>query len=472
MIIMGQLIAFTNSSTDISSASRHFPQERRKKYTTIFHQGKPVCQKMFLFLHGIGKKRMRNIKHTLLSDGVSFRVHGNTKRLPKNALSMSSVEYVIRFMLNYTEQHGLLLPGRVPGYSRDDIKLLPSSVSKRGIWKVYPYSSFCRLWKRQLPQFHLMKPMTDLCWTCMKNSTAILRSANSERQKSSTLEAMEEHLRIVHLERSYYKTKCDECKRIIIAHFSDADNVFEPPSVDSQVPANSTDIQAHYSFDYAQQVHYPSDPMQPGPIYFLVPRKCSVFGINCEAIPRQKDIAKVANDSAVCNYAQLNCTEDGSSIVPIYNWTNFFATKFRKITGIKKPHHFRFTASEPGEVYTKVQCDDSAEKKETLLKKPWPPDASELPSLVMPKGLSAERQWYLYESIREFCPPDARDLTCSEPTIPKPGSRAGTPAVEISSVPGLSPGDEPQPPPTKKSRVCGNCKRVGHNRRTCPDMEQ
>ena len=27
--------------------------------------------------------------------------------------------------------------------------------------------------------------------------------------------------------------------------------------------------------------------MQPGPIYFLTPRKCSLFGICCEAIPRQ-----------------------------------------------------------------------------------------------------------------------------------------------------------------------------------------
>ena len=27
--------------------------------------------------------------------------------------------------------------------------------------------------------------------------------------------------------------------------------------------------------------------MQPGPIYFLTPRKCAVFGVNCEALPRQ-----------------------------------------------------------------------------------------------------------------------------------------------------------------------------------------
>ena len=43
----------------------------------------------------------------------------------------------------------------------------------------------------------------------------------------------------------------------------------------------------HYSFDYAQQVHLPSNPQQPGPIYFLVPRKCGLFGVCCEGIPRQ-----------------------------------------------------------------------------------------------------------------------------------------------------------------------------------------
>ena len=25
---------------------------------------------------------------------------------------------------------------------------------------------------------------------------------------------------------------------------------------------------SHYCFDFAQQVHFPSDPLQPGPIYF------------------------------------------------------------------------------------------------------------------------------------------------------------------------------------------------------------
>ena len=43
----------------------------------------------------------------------------------------------------------------------------------------------------------------------------------------------------------------------------------------------------HHSFVYAQQVHFPSNPMQPGPIYFKTPTKCGIFGIMCEAVPCQ-----------------------------------------------------------------------------------------------------------------------------------------------------------------------------------------
>ena len=51
--------------------------------------------------------------------------------------------------------------------------------------------------------------------------------------------------------------------------------------------ACSFDGTMHYTFDYAQQVHIPSNPMQPGPIYFKTPRKCGIFGVSCEAVPRQ-----------------------------------------------------------------------------------------------------------------------------------------------------------------------------------------
>ena len=54
-------------------------------------------------------------------------------------------------------------------------------------------------------------------------------------------------------------------------------------------------------------------------------------------------IAQVVNSSADCNFSQLVVCEDGSTIVPTYNWTDFFAPRM-KISGIKKFHHFRVSS--------------------------------------------------------------------------------------------------------------------------------
>jgi len=44
----------------------------------------------------------------------------------------------------------------------------------------------------------------------------------------------------------------------------------------------SLDATLHYSWDFAQCVHYPHHAMQVGPIYFATPRKCHVFGMCSE----------------------------------------------------------------------------------------------------------------------------------------------------------------------------------------------
>lgn len=159
-------------------------------------------------LHGVGRTHFKNLLKSLKKNGLTPRTHGNAKKRPHHALSLSSIEYVVRFIHNYAEQNALLLPGRVPGYSRTDIQLLPSSTSKRQIWRVYQsaaeedgsvqkvaYSTFCTLWRQLVPSVVLMKPMSDLCWTCQQNSAAILRAANHhESEKSATIKSAEKHL--------------------------------------------------------------------------------------------------------------------------------------------------------------------------------------------------------------------------------------------------------------------------------------
>ena len=205
------------------------------------------------------------------------------------------IRSVVTLLHNNSERQGMALPGRIPGYSRTDIQLLPSWVSKPAIWQTFQasasihpsaqtvaYSTFCRLWQKLMPNIVTMRPMSDLCWTCQQNNTLVLRSANQdEGEKEQALADAPEHLRIVNVERKFYCDTLAECKSAVFSTFSRHSTLQQPPA------PLSTSTPVHYSFDYAQQVHFPSNPLQPGPIYFLTCWKCSIFGVWCESIPRQ-----------------------------------------------------------------------------------------------------------------------------------------------------------------------------------------
>ena len=103
-----------------------------------------------------------------------------------------------------------------------------------------------------------------------------------------TIRQAELHLLDVTTERSVYQGALEKAKLSVVPYFS-KDGTFSPPPPASKRPPNKTPISAHYSFDMAwrSQVFHPNDPLQPGPMYFLIPRKYAIFGVCCEAIPRQ-----------------------------------------------------------------------------------------------------------------------------------------------------------------------------------------
>lgn len=135
------------------------------------------------------------------------------------------------------------------------------------------------------------------------------------------------------------------------------------------------------------------------------------------------DIVAAVNVSADPNHAQLVGSQDGTSIVQMFNWSEFFEEYTIKtaLKGITQMHHFSFSKSYPGKVKVKNTVDDS-ERTINLVKASmsWQPTHNDLPEKLVPCGLSAERQWYLYEKIREFCPEDAQDIVCPKPSMPKP----------------------------------------------------
>ena len=109
MAILRQLTAGTNTSSSLSTGmlstgrAHHTETERKRVYTDYFHQGKPVCHKMFRFLHNIGEKRLKNLITSFKDNGLRPRLHGNAKKLPHNTLSLSSTQFFVQFIFNYAE---------------------------------------------------------------------------------------------------------------------------------------------------------------------------------------------------------------------------------------------------------------------------------------------------------------------------------------------------------------------------------
>lgn len=155
-----------------------------------FYHGKRICMTTFLFSHCIHNNRFYSLVRHYHKNGLTLHVHGNAKWLLSSASYAETVEQVVKFIKNTAKEQAFLLPGRVPGFKWIDVKLLPSTLTKHGLWRRYAhiymsmgqvavgYSKFCDLWNQLCPFILIMWPATDLCWTCQNNNTKIHRTAN------------------------------------------------------------------------------------------------------------------------------------------------------------------------------------------------------------------------------------------------------------------------------------------------------
>ena len=191
----------------------------------------------------------------------------------------------------------------------------------------------------------------------------------------------------------------------------------------------------------------------------LLKQKFKRSSVNC-----LDELVDVVNESAVVNRAQLVGSQSGEVIVPTYNWAEYLGSQFEKIHGIKSNHHFLFSSLHPGTVRVKQYCESEEITHLILKDQAWRPTAAELPPVIHPTGLSIDRQWYLFQKIREFCSVDTRDLVCP---FPGPGPCPNPSLTRSPILPSRLPANDPVSPPTKKRRVCGKCGKRGHNTRTC-----
>ena len=80
------------------------------------------------------------------------------------------------------------------------------ATAEEDVFHAVAYSTFYKLWNTLLPLVVIMKPMSDLCAQCL------LQAANlPESEKTAAIQDAPEQLCVAQLERSYYKTMCDDC---------------------------------------------------------------------------------------------------------------------------------------------------------------------------------------------------------------------------------------------------------------------
>lgn len=100
-----------------------------------------------------------------------------------------------------------------------------------------------------------------------------------ESDKTKWLKEAENHLRLAKQKRGVYNNECRQAAKEL--------------KLAPQLPKV-----VHYSFDFAQQIHFLSSPQQVGPLYFLTPWKCQLFGVCSEVKAEQVNYLIDENDYA------------------------------------------------------------------------------------------------------------------------------------------------------------------------------
>ena len=295
--MLSQLNLLTRDPENARSA-RQTKVRERQKYDYHISIGRPVCKEVFLFYYGESIDRLKRLQKHKLEVGISSTTHGNVGRSPSHSCSLQEKHAIKIFITNYADAHGMPDPGRDLRHGNGRLRiLLPSILNYTSVHRAYElslqsqgkpcvgYRTFIRSWQESCPHIVFNKPRTDLCMTCedfKKEINKIASDLNESRddEKVKLYKKALEHIEQAKKERTYYNA----CSKLAQEHYLKLGLHNYPVK---PTKPNSRNIMQHYSWDFAQQLHYPYEDQQVGPIYFKTPRRAQLFGVCCEGLPRQ-----------------------------------------------------------------------------------------------------------------------------------------------------------------------------------------
>ena len=122
--------------------------------------------------------------------------------------------------------------------------------------------------------------------------------------------------------------------------------------------------------------------------------------------------SKLYDDSPFVSQENLD-----ESYVPTYDWVSHLASVCHKLKAVKSYNHFRFTKSD--DVFCKKTIDSEEVKQSLLEDGAVLSMKTELPPVSNSPRQPAQRQWYLFEQIREFVSKLFQDTVFPKPLYEK-----------------------------------------------------
>ena len=94
---------------------------------------------MSSFIYRVSKKRLENLLSHWKQHGITPRVKksGGRNVMNKRLYTFEDMGRTKDFIQHYADTHGLLLPGRTPGFRKDGVILMPSCETKVKIYNAY-----------------------------------------------------------------------------------------------------------------------------------------------------------------------------------------------------------------------------------------------------------------------------------------------------------------------------------------------
>ena len=157
----------------------------------------------------------------------------------------------------------------------------------------------------------------------------------------------------------------------------------------------------------------------------------------------------------------------GEVNVQFHDWTIYLQLFFKSIPGITSYHVFHFDSTNPNTIFMR-ELSSSLEKSLIVgCKADCSIIHSTLPDRILPLGLDLQRQWYLYDKIRQYCSTNlSADITCPKPLLPKRVLPEHPPSQHFEDEPSSSRSISSE---ISRKRLCSICKASGHNKRSCPN---